>query len=94
MLQSDVDIQEKALYEKNILELVKQPSVFNSIDVQTGKPCTMEGIVSRYKNEYTVSDFQKNVFKYVRKEHVKTDEHWTRNWKRAPLKFESHVDNQ
>ena len=94
LLQSDVDIQEKALYEKNILELVKQPSVFESLDVHTGKPCTMEGIVSRNKNEYAVSDFQKNVFKYVRKEHVKTDEHWTSNWKRAPLKFESHVDNQ
>lgn len=29
--------------------------------------------------------FARNVFKYVRKGHVKTDEHWTRNWKRARL---------
>ena len=38
--------------------------------------------------EYPVSEFARNVFKYVRKEHVKTDEHWTRNWKRARLIWE------
>lgn len=32
--------------------------------------------------------FARNVFKYVRKGHVKTDEHWTRNWKRARLIWE------
>jgi hypothetical protein len=94
VLQLNVAISDKSIYEKNILELVKQPGVFNSFDVQTGKPCTMEGIVSRNKNEYPVADFQRNVFKYVRKGHVKTDEHWTMNWKRAPLKFESNVDNK
>jgi len=74
------------------LVLVKEESVFKSVDVQTNKPCSMEGIVSRNMLEYDINDFEKNVFKYVRKGHVKTDEHWTRNWKRAPLKFEHNVD--
>lgn len=94
LLQIINDLSDKNTFEKNILELIQQPSVFSSLDTETGKPCTMEGIVSRNKDEYAVSDFQKNVFKYVRKGHVKTDEHWTRNWKRAPLKSERHVDNQ
>ncbi len=86
------DFSDKASYEQTILELVKQPSTFGSVDPQNGKPCTMEGVVTRNKNGYGVSEFQSHVFKYVRKGHVKTDEHWTRNWKRAPLTFEDHVD--
>lgn len=81
-------------FEKEILNIVNQPSAFASVDILTQKPCTMEGIVSRNSQEYLVEDFPKNVFKYVRKGHVKTDEHWTRNWKRAKLSFEkggSHV---
>ncbi len=74
--------------EKTILNFVNQPSVFQSLDIHTREECTMEGIVSRNVNEYLVKDFKKNVFKYVRKDHVKTDAHWTRNWKRAPLKWE------
>jgi hypothetical protein len=45
----------------------------------------MEGVVSRNTDEYAATAFAQNVFKYVRKGHVKTDEHWTRNWKRASL---------
>jgi hypothetical protein len=94
VLYEESGFQDKAVYEKKILEMVKQPSVFGSFDVLSGQACTMEGIVSRNKNDYSVAEFQKNVFKYVRKGHVKTDEHWTRNWKRATLKFEKHVDDQ
>lgn len=72
-------------FEKDILTKISQPSVFDSYDVATQKPCTIEGIVSRNVNEYPVEDFAVNVLKYVRKGHVKTDEHWTRNWKRAAL---------
>ncbi|MCD6069473.1 MAG: 2-5 ligase [Bacteroidetes bacterium] len=85
-------LPERMDFEKNVLEMVKQSGTFGSFDVQSGKPCTMEGIVTRNKYEYAVDEFQRNVFKYVRKGHVKTDEHWTRNWKRAPLKSESNVD--
>lgn len=75
-------------YEENVLALVQQKSVFGSLDFSTQEPCTMEGIVSRNVEEYLVEDFTKNVFKYVRKGHVKTDEHWTRNWQRAKLMLE------
>jgi len=75
--------------ENSINEIVKKESIFQSVDIQTGETCTMEGIVSRNVGEYAVNDFKQNVFKYVRKDHVKTSEHWTRNWKRAPLKQES-----
>jgi hypothetical protein len=48
----------------------------------------MEGIVTRNAGRYPVDAFAENVFKYVHKGHVKTDEHWTRYWKRAQLKNE------
>lgn len=76
------------IYEKTALLLVDQSSCFDSFEMHTQSPCIMEGIVSRNTAAYKVGDFKKNVFKYVRKDHVKTDEHWTRNWKRAPLKWE------
>jgi len=44
-----------------------------------------EGFVCRNVAAFGTEDFSKNVLKYVRKNHVKTDEHWTRNWKRAKL---------
>ncbi|MFN7117432.1 MAG: RNA ligase family protein [Saprospiraceae bacterium] len=78
----------KADFEVDILQLVQQESAFQSIDVHTGKASAMEGIVTRNVEGFSVEAFAENVFKYVRKDHVKTDEHWTRNWKRAPLKWE------
>ncbi len=86
------DFSNQKLFEQNLLGLVKNESTFRSIDVHTNAPCTMEGIVSRNSTAYDIADFEQNVFKYVRKGHVKTDEHWTRNWNRAPLKDETNVD--
>jgi hypothetical protein len=83
----------KTLYEKQVLDIIKQPGCFQSKDIISGIDCSMEGIVSRNIEAYAVDDFAHNVFKYVRKGHVKTDEHWTRNWKRAPLKHERNVDD-
>lgn len=40
----------------------------------------MEGYVIRNINSFHNDDFQKNVAKYVRKGHVQTDEHWSKNW--------------
>ena len=78
----------QTIFEKTALAIVNQSSSFDSFDVHTQESCIMEGIVSRNVESYSVTDFKKNVFKYVRKDHVKTDEHWTRNWKRALLKWE------
>lgn len=47
-----------------------------------------EGFVFRNSNSFKNESFAKNVLKYVRKNHVKTDEHWTKNWKRARLWYE------
>lgn len=49
---------------------------------------TIEGFVVRNCAAFDVSQFSHNVLKYVRKNHVQTDVHWTRNWQRAKLAFE------
>lgn len=79
---------DRAAFEADVLSIVAQPGTLGTVDAFTGKPCTMEGIVTRDVNGYAVEDFAHHVFKYVRKSHVKTDEHWTRNWRRAQLAWE------
>jgi hypothetical protein len=85
---------DRKLFEAEMLMLVNERGAFEPYDVSEGRATTMEGIVTRNANGYPVADFAKNLFKYVRKGHVKTDEHWTRNWKRARLINEggNHVD--
>jgi len=71
-----------------VLSLAHQSSELLSHDIISGQPCTREGIVTRNAVEYSVDTFAQSIFKYVRKGHVKTDEHWTRNWRRARLVWE------
>jgi hypothetical protein len=87
MVQTVGELSHETL-EEQIIDWAQEPSVFGSLNPFTGEDCTREGIVSRNMDEYPVSEFAHNVFKYVRKGHVKTDEHWTRNWKRARLAWE------
>jgi len=55
-----------------------------------------EGFVIRDSNSFKInagllpvaSNEFDSIIKLVRKKHVKTDEHWTRNWKRASLNWE------
>ena len=47
-----------------------------------------EGVVVRLASEFPFEDFSKCVCKWVRPNHVQTDEHWTKNWKRAKLIWE------
>lgn len=75
-------------FEKDLLSLASGSGSFQPHDANEGYPVTMEGIVTRNWNGYPKDDFADNVFKYVRKGHVKTDQHWTRNWKRAKLNQE------
>lgn len=44
-----------------------------------------EGVVCRRSNAFPEAAFSEAVLKFVRKNHVQTDEHWTRNWKKANL---------
>ncbi len=80
-----VEPKDQATFETNAIQLATATSLFQSIDVHTSAACAREGIVSRNIAAYPVNAFMQNVFKYVRKDHVKTDAHWTRNWKRASL---------
>jgi hypothetical protein len=82
---------EKSTYQEEVMILVKQKSVFDSYDINTQTSCTCEGVVSRNEAAFNVDDFGQHVFKYVRKGHVKTDAHWTRNWRRAKLMWEYPV---
>lgn len=51
---------------------------------QLGGEC--EGFVMRVTNEFEAEDFALNVCKYVRANHVQTDQHWRKNWKQCQLK--------
>lgn len=64
---------------KIVEDLVKQPSIY-------GKH--REGVVIRITDSFKIEDFSKYVCKWVRKDHVTTDEHWTRNWKKSELNYE------
>lgn len=66
--------------EDQIRELIYQamnmPSMYGE---------TKEGVVMRITGEFDGDDFPNYVCKYVRANHVQTDEHWTKNWKKAQL---------
>ena len=47
-----------------------------------------EGYVFRNSEAFHVDTFAENVLKYVRANHVQTDEHWTKHWRRAKLEYE------
>ncbi|WP_118974187.1 RNA ligase family protein [Taibaiella koreensis] len=80
--------QHEADFSETVLRLSQENSVFDAVDPATGKSCTREGIVTRNTAGFDVNALGENVFKYVRKGHVQTDVHWTRNWRRAPLHYE------
>ena len=46
----------------------------------------IEGVVVRVSDRFDDDDFKNSLQKWVRKNHVTTTEHWTRNWKRSKLK--------
>lgn len=94
---------EEVLFYAELLELPTVPvfelGYFEATDIEPlihsrltegsafGGPC--EGFVFRNYDSFGVDEFIHNVLKYVRKNHVTTDEHWTRNWQRAQLWYES-----
>lgn len=62
--------------EEHILNHMKNGSVYGD---------TIEGVVVRVADDFPVDEFSHNVIKYVRKNHVQTDIHWTKNWKKANI---------
>lgn len=74
-----------------ILDNMKLPSLLsNNKFFETEK----EGLVVRIAREFNYDMFYNSVFKYVRKNHVKTDQHWNKNWKRAKLVSELEKINK
>lgn len=45
-----------------------------------------EGFVMRVTDSFPASKFGQNVAKFVRPNHVQTDQHWSRNWQPCKLK--------
>jgi len=90
----NINTAKEDAFKRQVLDLVGKESHYGSMDVHSRKSCSMEGIVTRNVDGYHTEDFHKNVFKYVRKNHVKTDEHWAKNWKRAKLISEGYVADQ
>lgn len=76
------------VFASTLIDVASRDSQFMATDTHTRKACSMEGVVTRNSNGFPVDDFMANVFKYVRKNHVKTDIHWKRHWRRAKLAFE------
>jgi len=44
-----------------------------------------EGFVMRHEFGFMHNEFNKSVCKYVRPNHVQTDQHWRRNWQPCKL---------
>lgn len=76
-------------------DYVNTGGALGGIDPETGLP-VCEGFVIRHANAFKVNEnllpVAENEFdslmKLVRQKHVKTDIHWTKNWKKAKLKWE------
>lgn len=79
-----VPVLEKGIYTAESLPTLIETSVQEGSAL--GGEC--EGCVVRTAGAFDTEYFSENVLKYVRANHVKTDEHWTKNWKRAKLYFE------
>ena len=45
----------------------------------------VEGMVIRYAGAFPATHFNRHVCKYVRPDHIQTDEHWTRHWRPCQL---------
>jgi len=73
-------------------ESVETAGLLGGYDPETKKACS-EGFVIRNRNSFATNEGSipvannefNNLFKLVRQAHVKTDVHWTKNWKPAKL---------
>jgi len=67
-----------SILEKLVIDLASQPSGLGGL---------REGVVVRLRNSFQDEDFSNSLLKYVRKDHISTDIHWSKNYKKAVLKF-------
>jgi hypothetical protein len=76
---------DEADFRSRIEALAAQPSMLSDPE---GAPSQREGVVARVARELMDEEFATHVFKWVRRGHVRTTEHWSRNWRRASLRHE------
>jgi hypothetical protein len=72
-----VNIDDSRLFEAEIKKFEPEKSFFGP---------EVEGYVIRNQESFLMNEFSKNVAKFVRKYHVKTDKHWPSNWKAHKIK--------
>jgi hypothetical protein len=58
------------------MQMIKLPSKLGPV---------REGFVMRTAGNFAFEDFGRNVCKFVRPNHVQTDEHWSEHWKPARM---------
>jgi len=58
-----------------------QQDIFKFRSLRESQEQETEGYVIRNADEFDEVDFDKNIAKWVRPNHIKTDEHWTKTWK-------------
>lgn len=66
-------------------EVELQTLVDSLVKQQSSLGGNREGIVVRKADSFDDFEFSESVMKWVRKGHVQTDKHWTRNWKKSKL---------
>lgn len=67
-------------YEPDVEEIINDLMQYGS-----NYGSVKEGIVMRLTDSFDLYHFSDYVCKWVRPNHVQTDEHWTKNWKKAKL---------
>jgi hypothetical protein len=82
-----LDIPTVPVLYRGLFNSVKEITSFFETEIK--KPSEIggprEGFVMRYAGSFEDAAFTNTTAKYVRKGHVQTDQHWTRNWQPAPL---------
>jgi len=83
-----LDIPTVPVLFKGVVSSVKELKslVDDLVSKQSELGGEIEGVVVRSAGMFHNDDFAENVMKWVRKDHVQTDEHWTRSWKKAKIK--------
>ena len=82
-----LDIRTVPLVFRGIFTSIKE--ITNFFETEIKKPSALggerEGFVIRIADKFKIEEFGLSVAKYVRKNHVQTDAHWTKNWKPCKL---------
>jgi hypothetical protein len=86
LLKTDKNfLKTKDEFKEMIFNFMSHPSALNDTRFWNTEK---EGVVVRVKDEFVNDEFENSVYKNVRANHVQTDSHWQKNWKRAKLVWE------